>query len=142
MINFEVQVRKEDVDRMVGIFASFPELINEFGDLVTSELLLLVQERTPVKSGRLRDSWVKSAIGNMYSITTGIPYAPILEEGLYKELGPGTIAIGERIYSRKAIGGIVGPILRGDADKGMNLRDAVHYALERLMEEVKTNVSA
>lgn len=50
---------------------------------VALELFTKIQKKSPVDTGELRESWVISKIPSGYVISTPVPYAPILEYGLY-----------------------------------------------------------
>lgn len=50
---------------------------------VALELFMKIQEKSPVDTGELRRSWVIHKVPNGYVISTPVPYAPILEYGLY-----------------------------------------------------------
>ena len=50
---------------------------------VALELFTKIQEKSPVDTGELRRSWVIHKVPDGYVISTPVPYAPMLEYGLY-----------------------------------------------------------
>jgi len=67
---------------------------------------------TPWKTGALKKSWSplqKHAQG--LSFQTDKPYAMVIEEGLYKGVGPRTIQMSKGIFSRQAPEGMLEPLM-------------------------------
>lgn len=85
---------------------------------VAEEIRTDLIAHTPVgRTGRLKGGWSpvqEMVTGRSLVVENPIEYAYILEEGLYKNVGPRTVAIGAGIYSTQAPGGIVGPLLEDD----------------------------
>lgn len=74
-MSFANQVRVAS-DRMIA-------KVNKDHHSVALELFTKIQEKSPVDTGELRRSWVINKIPSGYVISTPVPYAPILEYGLY-----------------------------------------------------------
>jgi hypothetical protein len=65
-----------------------------------------------VASGNLWRSWKVASLGlGAVSVYTDVPYADVLEEGKYPGIGPRTASGPGGIYSKQAVGGILGPLL-------------------------------
>ncbi len=79
---------------------------------VATTLRSLVLGRSPVDTGVFKLSWgaVQEHEGG-FSFTNPLPYAHVLEEGLYLGTGPRTTAQEGQVYSRQAPGGVAGPIV-------------------------------
>jgi len=86
------------------------------------QLLALAQTRSPVDTGRFRAAWqlfpyygTNTIAGIM--LTNNVPYAGVLEFGSpsgkkpWPSAGPKTVAVGGRVFSRQAPGGIMAPVL-------------------------------
>lgn len=92
--------------------------------------------RPKIEVGKLKRSWSKPAKTGplLYSFKTSVPYARILEEGLYpkemvvttrKDGTPGRLHFFQGgVYSKQAPGGIVGPILQ-DTTRRKQLADLI-----------------
>jgi hypothetical protein len=73
--------------------------------------------RTPVgirkgHAGTLKRSWGRvEKTGGGFSFGNTAPYAHVLELGLYPNVGPRTVQVGDGVFSRQAPGGILGPLI-------------------------------
>jgi len=78
------------------------------------------------RSGVLVDSWIARKGDGWVSMATDVPHGPIVEEGKFRGVGkpryglaaggpiqvsPRTVAAQGGIYSSRAVGGIIGPLL-------------------------------
>jgi|ADurb_Leu_01_Slu_FD_contig_111_60659_length_1004_multi_2_in_0_out_0_3 hypothetical protein len=73
------------------------------------------QSRTPVDTGALKGSWSEVAMTEGgYSFSNPLPYAGIIETGGYAREGPKTVMSGGAIYSKQAVGGILGPMIENE----------------------------
>lgn len=110
---------KLDFKRLMAVFPDVQTLVLKVAEATINIVRGLVIERTPVGDpktdwhyGQLKASWstIQKTEGG-FSFSTGIPYAVILEKGLYKNVGPRTVAAADGIFSSQAPGGIVTPIV-------------------------------
>lgn len=138
----EVSLELQHADWLRDITAIYKDGFEVgFGEMV-SAIRDLVRGRTPkdlvTKSGRaksfgehIQESWQIEPDGWSATIFTDFDYGPILEEGLYPfgrptkrtDFGPDG-----GLYSRQAIGGIVGPLL--------NEPDTISGAIDLVVEEL------
>ena len=121
-----VEVIKEALDQLPGaVEGSLKEAADTVRDLVIG--------RTPYLTGHLQQSWsTLQPSGGGFSFGTPAPYASTLEEGKYKSVGPGTAAFEGGIYSKKAQGGIIGPIIE---DENV-LRQLLDLVVEQLSKKL------
>ena len=67
-----------------------------------------ITKKTPVDTGRLRNAWHPSSpvqtysFGSRLTINNPLPYAAVVEFGLYTGLGPKTVANAGGIFSSQA----------------------------------------
>jgi len=135
VINIVVEAR--DIERLAENLEKIPEAITRLGRNITAKIREFAVERTPVKTGKLKGSWSPvMEDGESFYFNVGYPYGRILEEGLYKVEGPGTIRVGDQIFSRKAIGGIVAPILAETDEEGRVVSVAVAAGIAMFNEEL------
>lgn len=92
------------------------------------QLQALAMLRSPVDTGRFRANWQLTAhqapgIFAGIMLSNNLPYAGVLERGSkvggkpWPSAGPKTTAIGGRVYSKQAPGGVLTPILPAQAHK-------------------------
>lgn len=104
------------VERLAGVFealAEIPEALEVgFRDVATF-LRSAVLGRSPTgDTGVFKASWgAIEEIDGGFSFTNPVPYAHVLEGGLYPGLGPRTTSAEGGIYSRQAPGGVAEPIM-------------------------------
>jgi len=145
MIEGRVQGR-EGIDRLQNAFSnlSAPILAGIRDAVIT--LRNQVEGRTPVgdpktdpHSGQLKKNWssVHQESGG-FSFSNDVPYGVILEEGLYRRVGPRTIATAEGIFSTQAPRGILRPMIEDDE----MVNRLVSGVAERLLEMVEQNAGA
>ncbi len=104
------------IERLEKALGTLPEFAQQGMKDVATTLRNLVRGRTPFDSGELKRSW--SAVEQTttgFTFGTDKDYATILEEGRYKSVGPRTVDVSGKIFSRQAPGGIIGPIVEDDA---------------------------
>lgn len=82
-----------------------------------------------VTSGNLWRSWKVDSLGlGKVSVYTDVPYASVLEEGKYPGIGPRTSRGPGGIYSKQAVGGILGPLLEDE--------ELIDGMVNRLVKEI------
>ena len=118
-------------------------------DIVLGQVFVLVHDivvnRTPVdvttKKGRaksfgehLQESWVFDVAPDARSATvaTDFVYAPVLEFGKYRGVGPRTAVGDGGIYSRQAVGGMLRPLV----DDPTILGDAIDMVVSELDKRI------
>lgn len=74
---------------------------------IAADLHSRIVAKTSVDSGELRRSWVMTKIPKGYLISTGVPYAPVVEYGLYPNPPKGGKGKTEGGYSKQAPQGMV-----------------------------------
>lgn len=94
---------------------AIPNGLDVVAEDVANTLRNIVVGKTPVASSALKRSWspVQRTTGG-FSFSTDLPYAVVIEEGLYKSVGPRTVEYEGGVYSRQAPGGMIGPVIRDD----------------------------
>lgn len=82
---------------------------------VAKTLRLLAQGRSPVDTGAFKRAWtaVQRTAGG-FSFENPTSYGIVLEEGLYRSVGPRTAQSGGKVYSRQAVGGVLEPLIMDD----------------------------
>lgn len=88
-----------------------PESFSE----VEMYMLSVLQGKTPVDTGKTRSAWTSVNTQFGLSFTNPAAAAKYLEEGLYKGVGPKTVATEKGIFSTQAPEGIINPILKDQA---------------------------
>lgn len=63
------------LDKLAGEVVEMPETWQAVGD----ELLPGVRQRTPVRSGAMRDSWTADGAADRATISSDLPYAGVIE---------------------------------------------------------------
>ena len=112
------RVRLENIEDALRILKQIPEAYQKAGEEATDTFRTLAQGGTPVATGHAKRSWgqVKKAANNVgYSFRNRIPYMGTLEMGLYPRVGPRTVAVGGKIFSIQAPGGILQPLVDDEA---------------------------
>lgn len=84
---------------------------------VALELFTKIQEKSPVDTGELRRSWTLNKIADGYVISTPVPYAPILEYGLYPNPSKGGKGKTINGFSKQAPQGFVRISIKEVANK-------------------------
>lgn len=156
-VSLEVMMDSREVDAILNdlfsVLESDPETQNilaeanqegysDFDLYKAAELLReLAIKRSPVgikkvrgiivPSGKMMRSWspVKK-IGGKWSFSCGVPYYNVVEFGGYKGVGPRTVMVDGRIYSKQAVGGILQPVFRFLGVD--NLNDAIIEMVSRM----------
>jgi len=88
----------------------------------TEKLKTMVQGDTPVgigpTKGQLKSGWsgVTEGYGG-FTFQNPVPYAAVLERGLYPGVGPRTVKTGKGIFSRQAPDGMTAAITEAEAAK-------------------------
>lgn len=128
-------VGQVQVERLADIFQALediPGAVEASLEDVAKFVRSLAIGRSPEASGAFGTSWgqIEEAEGG-YSFTNPLPYAHVLEFGLYPGLGPRTTPGPDAgIYSRQAREGVVRPILE-ESDTAIAVATAVAEELER-----------
>lgn len=131
-LNFQIDGLKE-LQKLLGeVPESVLDSVRDFAIAFRN----LVRGRTPYVSGHAKQSWsdVEYTSGG-FTFGSDAPHIRVLEEGLYKTLGPRTIDVGGDIYSRQAPGGIVGPLIE-DEETIAGLLDLVVQEIKRVSANV------
>lgn len=74
---------------------------------IASDLHSRIVAKSPVDTGELRRSWVLAKTQKGYAISTGVPYAPVVEFGLYPNPPKGGKGKTKGGYSTQAPQGMV-----------------------------------
>lgn len=74
-----IRVDSRELERALGKLAEEVAAMPEAWAAVGEELLPAVRERTPVRSGTLRDSWQSSGAPGRATIGSDEPYAGVVE---------------------------------------------------------------
>ncbi len=116
MLEFRV---REDVDALSEIhriMGGIPDAVQNAIRDTAITLRNLAMGRSPYDTGALKASWGNvEQMGGGFSFENPVGYGDILEGGLYSRVGPRTVAQGDRIYSRQAVGGILTPIVESES---------------------------
>jgi hypothetical protein len=115
MINMEI--RQEGLEEILKALLAVPDAFDSGMRQAAQTLRTRAEGNTPESNkpsrGRAKRSWGQIERHSWgYSFENPLHYTTILEEGLYERVGPRTVEEGGQIYSRQAIGGILGPLLR------------------------------
>ena len=120
---------------------AWPEAVEEALEKVANNVRERIIAATPVDSGTLKAGWGevqkagswgqtgKHESGRTFS--NPVPYGEILEEGLYPQVGKKTVQTEGGIFSKKAPGGIMGPLINDD-----NYTDYLVELFLKALEEV------
>jgi hypothetical protein len=132
-----IVVDARDIEDLKENLGKIPQAINRLGRNISEKIREFAVERTPVLTGKLKGSWTPvQEEGESFWFNVGYPYGRILEEGLYPFEGRGTIRVGDRIFSKKAIGGILAPILDETEESGKTVSAAVAESIVKFNEEI------
>ena len=126
----------EDIRRA---FNSVPDAVEEGIKEATALLRKLAEGNTPFDTGRLKGSWssVQQDIGTLsYSFSTDVPYATVLEEGLYEFVGPRTVLTSYGIFSRQAPSGILWPLIEEEDSLQLIIQTVVHAIRQGIQRHV------
>lgn len=141
MIQVRVTEQTNSLQAMRNILAKIPAAIEAATEDAAKTMKALVEGRTPTgdpatdpHSGQAKDAWteVQQASGG-FAFENPVDYGTILEEGLYDTVGPRTVAVGDKIFSRQAPGGIMAPLL--EDDKVLN--QVASLVAEKLLEALR-----
>jgi hypothetical protein len=111
----ELNINVEGIESIQSLLSGVPGMFDLAVQDVAKTLRNLVIGRTPVLTGALKKSWStvsRTSVG--FTFGTDLDYAQILEEGLYRGVGPRTVASGSGVFSRQAPSGIIGPLLEDE----------------------------
>jgi len=109
-------IRLEKIEEVKKIIDAIPAAVASAISDVRETIFAMIKKRTPFFTGNLLRSWstVDNKKGSL-SFSTGVLYAPKLEAGDFKKVGPKTVAQGGKIYSKHAPGGILQPIIEDES---------------------------
>jgi hypothetical protein len=112
----QVSITQQGRDEVQRFFREVPDALRAAVGDIALTLKNLARGRSPYKTGFFKRSWsdVTPLLAGGYSFENPAGYGDILEEGLYPRVGPRTVAHEGRIYSRQAIGGILGPMIEDE----------------------------
>lgn len=111
----ELQIKTDDLLPLARKLRKSPELLGDVAQDVAVTVRRLVQGRTPVKSGTMKRSWSPvQAETSGFSFSSNVPYASVLEDGLYPSVGPRTVSYEGGVYSKQAPGGMISPVINDD----------------------------
>jgi hypothetical protein len=137
MIQAEASVNTEQIE---AAFASLTPALQEALKDAANIIRTFVLSRSPVgdrpKQGpRFKDLWTSPASFQGGSIAFGNPadYADVLEQGKYPGVGPRTVAIAGKVYSRQAPGGVVWPVLKDQA----KINDVMDLIVQQLLKGIQ-----
>lgn len=80
----------------------------EVMDILADDVFETIKSRTPVDTGTLRDAWVKEATPAGYTIYNPLPYAAVVEYGLFPNPPKGGAGKTVNGFSTQAPAGMVG----------------------------------
>ena len=114
-----VTVAKDEISPLLSILSKIKELLIKEMKTEITPIYEFIQEGTPVgirpdHAGTLKRSWTGVTL-NASGVSFGNyqEYAPVLETGGYKGLGPRTVKVDGKIYSSQAPGGmLIAPLKR------------------------------
>lgn len=132
MITFEIETT---ITEILDYIRSVPERAQLAAKEVTSLMRKLVMGATPygVECGQrhAKESWGQIEEHSWgYSFENPVDYSVVLEEGLYANVGPRTVAYQGAVYSRQAPRGIITPLLEDEQAVG-RIMDMVAVQLVR-----------
>lgn len=133
MIDANVQI--DGAEAVLRVLRSIPGAIDSGVEMSAATLRKLAVGGTPYRTGRLKRMWgrVERRRGG-FSFTNPLSYARILEEGLYTQVGPRTIATSAGIFSRQAPEGILSPLVSDDA----TLRRVAELIVKELVRGIES----
>lgn len=154
-MQIQVNVSEKELSRLFDNMKSIDEVLVGVVQELATKIREFAVQRTPIgenwvrgvgwkRSGRMKNSWSPVfKTGSSWSFTNSVPYANVVEEGLYPGIGtrrqpPRTVASGGRIYSSQAIGGIVKPIIDGSA----GAESSIKHALEQALRELRSSLGS
>lgn len=116
-------INRESLDAAKEVFGNTGNIIRFVAEETIKSMRFLIEGNTPLgdpktdpHSGQLKESWGQvENRGMSYSFTTRVPYASIVEEGLYPEewIHPGgrLIKTSEGVFSTQAKSGMLQPLI-------------------------------
>lgn len=110
------------MDEWFTKYGSSEKAVRAFLGVISNLIKADIEARTPVDfdsasgkakgfGGHIQESWNRDIMPSSAIIYTDVFYGPTLEEGNYPRVGPRTAAGPGGIFSKQAIGGIIGPML-------------------------------
>jgi len=135
-LDFSVREEMADqMERLRELVAGIPAAAQSALQDVAETLRRLALGRTPYATGELYRSWssVTREEGG-FSFSTDVPYAEVLERGLYPGVGPRTVEVEGGIFSRQAPGGILTPIVEDD--------EVIRKVVDLIVEVIEREVSS
>lgn len=120
---------------VVAALRAYPRILDAALDDVIKTLRNLARGGTPVgvgsTSGATKRSWgpIEHEDGGL-SFSLDVPWAEVLERGLYPGVGPRTVQTSEGIFSRQAPEGILSPMVE-DEEVQRKIAGMVVSELER-----------
>ncbi len=123
---------KEDLKKLEDAFKDLPNAIRTMLDDPGKTLRNQAIGASPYLTGALKRSWspLQRNEGGL-SFHTDLPYAIVLEQGLYRGVGPRTVMMSSGIFSRQAPEGILEPLLKDENIK--RITDAVVKHFEKVI---------
>ena len=89
-----------------------PQAVRALTEDVANAVRKIAIGNTPVKTGETKRRWSEvSFTGGGFSFGLGVDHAVVLEQGLYRNVGPRTVETEAGIFSRQAPSGMISPIL-------------------------------
>jgi len=142
----KVDVKIEGLKEALKKVGAWPDALEEALDKVANNVRERIIAATPHDTGTLKAGWGEvyktRTWGQLDSHESGrtfsnpVPYGEILEEGLYPKVGRKTVQTEGGIFSKKAPGGIMGPIINDD-----NYTDYLVSLFVQALEEVLEKAS-
>jgi hypothetical protein len=129
----------EGQEKIVKALKEAPEAVKLGLSGAIQYLRTRVVERTPWVTGRTASAWSSvEPIDGGYSFGHPMPHIMELEYGYTdsktklprSEAGPQTVLFEGRVYSRQAVGGIIGPLVRDEAVK----QTVIDMAMRRMIK--------
>lgn len=169
-MQISLNVPKEDINKIFAMFDAFPEIQASVLEDIANTVRTVIQGVSPIgldyrpkqvsktgavkkgtggwfrraarKEGTLKTSWSQvQEMGGGYGFYAGVPYARIVEFGLYPGLGPRTVTGPGGIYSSQAPQGMVAPLVTGGEVGGMTLKKIVAQVKARMIKKMKEKAS-
>jgi hypothetical protein len=140
MIKDKVEWKGTTPEQVVAIVEKVKDDVFQVAYEVIQEIQTKVIGRTPIgdtrtdpHAGQLITSWGHIQESDVsFSFSTDVPYAIILEKGLYTGVGPRTVPFEGGIFSSQAPGGMVTPIV---TDPNL-IKEVVRMLIERISKTV------
>jgi len=131
---FDIDIRIQGLEQIRKVLLEAPEVAEAAIEDAATTLRNLVIGRTPVLTGVLKGSWSgveRTSTG--FTFGTDKEYAVDLEEGLYPRVGPRTVELEGKIYSKQAPGGILAPLLED--------KELLDNIIRKIAEELARSVT-